>query len=149
MYVIAGEGDLRGELQQLAESLEITDAVKFLGPVAHDALPSLYRAADVFVMPSTGEGFGIVYLESIACGTPVIAGESDGAEDPAHDGKLGTLVPPRRLRNAIAAELSSAESAHQAAGGNLDRAESVSRFFGRAAFLGNVQAITHHAISLR
>jgi phosphatidylinositol alpha-1,6-mannosyltransferase len=55
-------------------------------------LPDLYRTADLFVMPSTGEGFGIVFLQALACGVPVIGGDSDGSCDPLRDGIVGRQV---------------------------------------------------------
>ena len=97
VYVIAGDGDLRSELEQLVRHKGLGDFVIFAGPVERKVLPTLYRAADVFVMPSTGEGFGIVYLEALACGIPVIAGDSDGARDPLHDGEFGVLVNEKNL----------------------------------------------------
>ena len=59
-----------------------------------DALVAHYRLADVYVMPSK-EGFGIVYLEAMACGVPVIAGNDDGSADPVQDGRVGWQVPHR------------------------------------------------------
>jgi glycosyltransferase involved in cell wall biosynthesis len=53
-----------------------------------------YRMCDVFAMPSKGEGFGIVFLEALACGRPVIAGNCDGSRDAVLDGELGFLVDP-------------------------------------------------------
>jgi phosphatidylinositol alpha-1,6-mannosyltransferase len=55
-------------------------------------LPDLYRAADVFVMPSTGEGFGIVFLEAMRSGIPAIGGNGDGSMDPLRDGTAGYAV---------------------------------------------------------
>jgi glycosyltransferase involved in cell wall biosynthesis len=71
--VIAGDGPLRGELEQLARTLGVTAAVRCPGFVPEDDLPLLYASADVFVLPSIAlEGFGLVTLEALACGTPVI-----------------------------------------------------------------------------
>jgi phosphatidyl-myo-inositol dimannoside synthase len=66
----------------------------FAGFVPNEALIDHYRLADVYVMPSK-EGFGIVYLEAMACGIPVIAGDDDGSADPLQDGKVGWQVPHR------------------------------------------------------
>lgn len=53
-----------------------------------------YNLCDVFALPSKGEGFGIVFLEALACGKPVLAGNQDGSIAPLADGKLGCLVDP-------------------------------------------------------
>jgi glycosyltransferase involved in cell wall biosynthesis len=69
--VIGGDGPLRGELEALAASLKVP--AKFLGYVKDEDLPSLYRAADVFVLPTRAlEGFGLVAIEAMACGTPAM-----------------------------------------------------------------------------
>ena len=58
------------------------------------AMAEHYRLADVFAMPSTGEGFGIVFLEAMGSGTPVLGGNQDGSVDALDGGKLGLLVDP-------------------------------------------------------
>jgi glycosyltransferase involved in cell wall biosynthesis len=70
------------------------EKVRFVGHVAADELPDYYRLADAFVMPSTGEGFGIAFLEAMASGVPVIGGNKDGSLDPLADGQAGTAVDP-------------------------------------------------------
>lgn len=91
-YLIAGDGDDRPRLEALALEHGVASSVEFLGHVPDDVLPALYRGADVFVMPSTGEGFGIVFLQALASGLPVIAGATDGSRDPLRDGREGTLL---------------------------------------------------------
>jgi phosphatidyl-myo-inositol dimannoside synthase len=93
VYVVAGDGDDRPRLEALARDLGVTEAMRFIGYVPAEDLPDLYRIADVFVMPSTGEGFGIVFLQALASAIPVIGGSSDGSCDPLRDGKDGTLIP--------------------------------------------------------
>ncbi len=93
-YLVIGRGDDQPRLEQLAQELGVRDRVVFAGYVAADALVEHYRLADGYVMPSR-EGFGIVYLEAMACGIPVIAGNEDGSADPLQDGKLGWRVPHR------------------------------------------------------
>lgn len=93
-YVLAGRGDDRPRLEALADSLGVSDRVTFAGFVPTDELPSYYRMADVYCMPSTGEGFGIVFLEAMSCGCPVVAGNRDGSVEPLMDGELGLLVDP-------------------------------------------------------
>ena len=93
-YVIAGDGDDRCRLESLAKCRHVDHRVRFLGHVPESDLPSLYDEADVFVMPSTGEGFGIVFLEARQRGCAVIASNADGSMDPLRDGADGYLVPP-------------------------------------------------------
>jgi phosphatidylinositol alpha-1,6-mannosyltransferase len=92
VYVIAGDGDDRPRLERLARDLGVADRVRFVGYVLDDDLPDLYRTADLFVMPSTGEGFGIVFLQALACGVPVIGGGNDGSRDPLRDGFDGEML---------------------------------------------------------
>lgn len=94
-YVIAGDGDDRPRLELLAQRLGVSHCVSFVGRVSEADLPSLYDQADVFVMPSTGEGFGIVFLEARQRGCAVIASNADGSVDPLRDGADGYLVPPK------------------------------------------------------
>jgi len=107
-YLIAGDGDDRPRLEALVAELGVERHVTFAGFVPDEEIEDLYKLADVFVMPSTGEGFGIVYLEAMACGCPVIAGNKDGSADALADGELGRLVDPDdpdELFEAIAATL--------------------------------------------
>lgn len=93
-FLIAGSGSDRARLEALAKKLGVSEHVVFAGFVPDEELPDHYRLADVFAMPSTGEGFGIVFLEALACGTPVLAGNRDGSTDALDSGRLGTLVDP-------------------------------------------------------
>lgn len=93
-YVVIGRGDDQPRLAQLSADLGVADRVVFAGFVPDDALVDHYRLADVYVMPSK-EGFGIVYLEAMACEVPVIAGDDDGSADPVQDGRVGWQVPHR------------------------------------------------------
>jgi len=93
-YLVAGKGDDLPRLQALAAELGVGDRVRFAGFVPDAELPDLYRLCDVFVMPSTGEGFGIVFLEALACGKPVIGGNRDGTTEALANGRLGTLIDP-------------------------------------------------------
>jgi phosphatidyl-myo-inositol dimannoside synthase len=95
LYLIAGEGDDLPRLKQRARDLGLEDGtVRFLGYVPDGELPDLYRLADLFVMPSSTEGFGIVYLEAAACGLRVVGGASDGSADAIRDSRVGTTVDP-------------------------------------------------------
>ncbi|MEM9532105.1 MAG: glycosyltransferase family 4 protein [Pseudomonadota bacterium] len=81
-YRIAGEGNDADRLRRLAAELGVAKHVEFLGAVRRPQLLELYRSARLFVMPSTGEGFGIVFLEALACGCPVLGLAEDGSVDP-------------------------------------------------------------------
>ena len=93
-YLAIGRGDDRPRLEQLAKDLGVVDRVIFAGFVPDEELPDHYRVADAYIMPSQ-EGFGIVYLEAMATGIPVLAGDRDGSADPLQDGRLGWQVPHR------------------------------------------------------
>jgi len=115
-YLVCGDGRDRPRLMEKARLLKC-DVVDFSGereskPGARDTAPSRprviftgrvaesekadhYRLADAYVMPSSGEGFGIVYLEALACGVPVIGSKADGSREALREGRLGLLVDPR------------------------------------------------------
>ncbi|MEH2241826.1 glycosyltransferase [Nostoc sp.] len=93
-YLVIGRGDDQPRLAKLAQNLGVSDRVVFAGFVATEELMEHYRLADAYIMPSQ-EGFGIVYLEAMACGVPVLSGDDDGSADPLQDGKLGWRVPHR------------------------------------------------------
>lgn len=92
VYVIAGAGESQPKLEALAARLGVSAAVKFIGRIDDALLPDLYRTADVFVMPSMKEGFGIVFLEALKSGIAVIGGNSDGSVDPLGDGRYGYTI---------------------------------------------------------
>ena len=89
MYLIVGEGDDQPRLQALAESLSVEAHVQFLGRVDDEELVALYRLAHLFVMPSEGEGFGIVYIEAMACGCPALGLDSGGSIDALGSSSFG------------------------------------------------------------
>jgi phosphatidylinositol alpha-1,6-mannosyltransferase len=94
VHVVAGDGDDRVRLEQRARELAPAGAVRFLGFVAEGDLADLYRLADLYVMPSTQEGFGIVYLEAAACGLRVVGGIGGGSGDAIPDERVGVTVDP-------------------------------------------------------
>jgi glycosyltransferase involved in cell wall biosynthesis len=93
-YLICGDGDDRPRLEQKAADLGIADRVVFAGYVPEAEKADHYRLADAFVMPGRGEGFGIVYLEALACGVPVVASSLDASREAVRDGLLGEVVDP-------------------------------------------------------
>ena len=98
VYAVAGGGDDRAYLEQRARDLAGDAAVRFLGFVPEEDLLGLYHLADLYVMPSTQEGFGIVYLEAAACGLRVVGGVGGGSADAVPDGRVGVLVDPSTRR---------------------------------------------------
>jgi D-inositol-3-phosphate glycosyltransferase len=82
-------------LQELAAGLGVTDVVRFLPPQPPEQLAEHYRAADVAVVPSHNESFGLVALEAQACGTPVVAAAVGGLHTAVDDGVSGLLVQGR------------------------------------------------------
>ena len=121
IYVIVGDGDDRSRIQELAETSGVAYAIRLLGHVADRDLPDYFRMADAFVMPSTGEGFGIVYLEAAASGIPVIAGNSDGSADALADGVLGMLIDPADLNQLSGAIVDALEAPSRRPPSGVDR----------------------------
>jgi glycosyltransferase involved in cell wall biosynthesis len=101
-FVLVGEGEDKQRADAVAKVLGVERHVTFAGFVPDEELADHYRLADVFAMPSTGEGFGIVFLESMGCGTPVVAGNQDGSTDALANGELGVLVNPESVDEIIA-----------------------------------------------
>ena len=95
-YLIAGKYDEteKQRLDQLIADTGISDKVHFAGFVRDEEIPAYFSFADVYVMPSSGEGFGIVFIEALYYGKPVIAGNQDGSVDALNKGRFGLLVNP-------------------------------------------------------
>lgn len=108
VYVIAGEGDDRPRLERLAHKIGARGSVLFVGALSFEKLIEAYRMADLFVMPSTGEGFGIAFLEAMACGTPALGLDVAGAQDALCEGKLGRVATESELSDVLAQMLSTA-----------------------------------------
>ncbi len=94
-YLVVGDGDDRPRLQQRAVAAGVGDRVVFAGWIPDRQKVAHYRLADAFAMPGRGEGFGIVFLEAMACGIPVLASALDGSREAVLDGQLGLLADPR------------------------------------------------------
>ncbi len=93
-YLIVGDGTDRARLEAKAAALGIRERVVFTGRIPEETKADHYRLAHAFVMPGWGEGFGIVYLEALACGIPVLASAVDGSREAVRNGELGILVDP-------------------------------------------------------
>jgi phosphatidyl-myo-inositol dimannoside synthase len=148
VYLIAGAGPYRPELESLASALGVRDHLTFAGRVSDKALPGIYAISDVFVMPSryrqeSGdvEGFGLVYLEASACAKPVIGGRSGGVPDAVIDGVTGFLVDPLSSEDIVLAITRLLSSPDLAARLGQQGRERVFAEFTWPLFLGRVRSI--------
>lgn len=115
MIIGGGEHSQRelDQLQKLAHNLEVQNLVDFRGLIKHEDLPYFYNAADACVVPSYYESFGLVALESLACGTPVVATDVGNHKNLIREGDTGYVTKdngPRRIAHKVALLLSRSES---------------------------------------
>jgi phosphatidyl-myo-inositol dimannoside synthase len=90
-----GAGDDLPRLKKLAADLGVADSVRFLTGLSKPELAACYARADIFALPSTGEGFGLVFLEAMAFAKPIVAAAAGGSTDLVEDKVIGLLIPPR------------------------------------------------------
>ncbi len=126
-YLVIGRGDDQPRLSLMVQELGLCDRVVFAGFVPTEELVEHYRLADAYIMPSQ-EGFGIVYLEAMACGVPVLAGDNDGSADPLENGKLGWRVPHRDPDAVAKACIEILKGEDQRCNGNWLREQAISHF---------------------
>jgi phosphatidylinositol alpha-1,6-mannosyltransferase len=107
-YMVVGDGSDRPRLEAKAATMGLADHVIFTGRITEADKVAYYNLADAYVMPSSGEGFGIVLIEALACGLPVVGSSVDGSRDALLGGELGRLADPAdsdAVFNAIVAAL--------------------------------------------
>src|SRR5712664_977036 len=129
--VFVGTGDDRAWLEELTEKNGVHRHVHFLSGLNYTELAACYSACEIFALPSRGEGFGLVYLEAMACGKPVIGGAHGGAPEVIEDGVTGYLVPhgdPIQLATSIEALLADPAHAKEMGARGRQRAEHEFRF---------------------
>ena len=93
VLTIVGEGPCRAEYERLAEDLGIREYVLFVGKVSNDRLPQYYNSFSVSVSLSLSESFGVVAVEAMSCGCPVVVSDADGFTEVVEDGVTGYIVP--------------------------------------------------------
>ena len=93
--VAVGGGDDLPRLKKIAHDLNLSNAIHFLEGISRQELAACYVRSDIFALPSTGEGFGFVFLEAMAFGKPIVGAQAGGATDLIQNGVNGFLVPPR------------------------------------------------------
>lgn len=129
-FVFVGpDAGIKTELVKLSHKLGVNRKTMFLGTVDDDDLVKAYHACDLFVLPSILEPFGIVLLEAMASGKPIVASDIDGIPEVVRHGENGLLVPPRdvnRLASAIITLLQDACMAKQIKKNNVLKARSYS-----------------------
>lgn len=94
IYLIVGGGEDSRVNEFLKYNPHLMDNVIFTGPVSDEAKVDYYNLGDLYILPSMYEGFGIVFIESLACGVPVIASDAYGCREGLLNGELGLLVQP-------------------------------------------------------
>ena len=100
-YLLSGQYDRKEEarIRKLIAEYGAHDHVILTGFIDEHELPDHFLLADLFVLPSKKEGFGIVFIEALACGLPVICGNSDGSVDAIRNGELGTAINTDNLND--------------------------------------------------
>jgi phosphatidyl-myo-inositol dimannoside synthase len=102
-YLIVGDGHDRERLEEKAFALGLSNRVVFAGFVEEEEKADHYRLADAYVMPGRGEGFGIAYLEALACGLPIVASSLDASAEVVLNRSFGRVVNPERPQELRAA----------------------------------------------
>lgn len=95
-YIIAGKYDEeeKARIEKIISEMQLQHVVQLAGFIKDEEITSHYGMSDLFIMPSQKEGFGIVFIEALVCGVPVIAGNIDGSVEALRNGELGMLVNP-------------------------------------------------------
>jgi phosphatidyl-myo-inositol dimannoside synthase len=98
-----GDGDDLSRLQKIADDLGVSESVRFFTNLSRGQIAACYARSEIFALPSTGEGFGLVFLEAMAFGKPLIGVACGGSTDVVQDRVNGLLVAPHDLKGLIAA----------------------------------------------
>jgi glycosyltransferase involved in cell wall biosynthesis len=145
--LIVGDGPLRTALESQAAALGVAHAVRFAG--YQEDVVSAYAAMDVFVLPSRDEGFGLVFLEAMAMGVPVVGTRVIGSEDAVDHGVTGLLVPyaePAALARAVRSLLDDPALARRLRDTATER---VRRLYSREQCAAQVEALYREMLEAR
>jgi glycosyltransferase involved in cell wall biosynthesis len=140
---VVGEGPRRSGWERLKDSRDLGDRVTFLGTIPRGELVERYRRAAIFCLPSRQEGFGIVFLEAMACGKPVVAVRAAAVPETVVDGETGLLTDPddpEALAQALFALLSDPDRRRAAGEAGRRRVEQYRADRVAESFLLRVQA---------
>ena len=144
-YILAGKYDSKEELRvnDLIKKHDVRANVILTGFIDESELVNHFLLADLFVLPSKKEGFGIVFIEALACGLPVICGNADGSVDAIRNGELGKAINPddgEELQQQIASHL-----LHPL---DINRRKFLQRqcllYFNEDTYINNLQELLHH-----
>jgi len=103
IYLIIGGGNKRKDLEKIVKNLGLQDNIEFLGQLPHNKVMEYISICDIFSLPSWKEGFGVVYIEAMAHGKPVIACKGEGPEDFIKDKGTGILVKSKDVKSLVEA----------------------------------------------
>jgi len=132
-YLIVGDGSDLSRLQAKAQAQGLADRIVFAGRISEAEKVAHYNLADVYVMPSYGEGFGIALIEAAACGIPVVGSSVDGSCEALLDGQLGRLVDPTKSSDLVQAIGASLNARHHRVRNRLVETFGIDRFQRRVA----------------
>ncbi|MEP6811370.1 MAG: glycosyltransferase family 4 protein [Actinomycetota bacterium] len=145
---VAGRDD-PASYRAAAESLGVRDRVRFLGRVSHDDLPGLYAAADVLLLPSRQDAWGMPVLEALACGTVAITSEYTGAHEILEHGVNGFVVDEAGRPDQIASILDESVGTLEARARIGERGVVTAARFDRAHLYERLRALHHEAYARR
>lgn len=145
IYLLAGKADDAEHLRltKLIEDNNLVNEVKMIGYLSEEELTPHFLLSDLFIMPSKGEGFGIVFIEAAAHGCKVIGGNIDGSTDALLNGQLGQLINPNEETEILQAiQNALADKAHQP----HQQQQITIEHFGFDSYLKKVKELLNHPV---
>lgn len=149
VYLITGKYDAKEKerLDKIIEHKKLQNHIAFTGFVPDSELTAHFLLGDVFAMPSKNEGFGIVFIEAMSCGLPVVAGNMDGSTDAVANGELGSLVNPDSVDKIAKAIIDALKNEHNTAL-KKELQQKVIEKFGIDNYLKNVRLIAKKDVTI-